>query len=462
MDLSAPTTIRSSVAILWPTLHVLGQPALEETRIFLASLRHYEEESFSPARLKDARSVEVVVREIHQLWRELSRLAPPELQKRRQVLAHTIATSALSDAEQSRMMTALDYLCRLSMVRRVSARAWGYPTAEIPTTRNEKMQFAYQRLAELSSADLPMWLSGETGTELDFLARLGHRLRGLEGSRFAKWQPECRLDAPNARAVDDLETAAAQCAPGTLMISDLEQAAPPVHRWVYDRLLKDMGGDPTVRIVVTSQPRDSSEGGVYAELIAYLGPFRVDIPPLRMRTEDLVALFDFLAVSRGANSPAGRLHPEALELLLQYHWPGNVAELDRTLVYLLKKRPAGTIRPDDLKGLLPVRATLPDGLMEVLADTGKIKGFRLLKTGEGCRKVALFLIRYEGSSFDLAQFGRTFSLADSTSRRLLEQLSLAGLVTGIKGAQEKRITRYCPTTRATPGDTSPTADPAQK
>ncbi len=436
--------IRSSVAILWPIVHVLARPALEETRVFLESVRYYEEESFSPGRLKDARSVEVVVREIHQLWSELCRLEPPDLQRRRRVLAHRIAMSGLSDHEQARMMTALDYLCRLSMVRRVSARARGFPTAEIPATRNSKMQLAYQRIAELSSAELPIWLSGEKGTEFEFLARLSHRLRGLETGLFLRWQPQGELGEAKARVLDDLESAAGDCSGGTLMISDLDEAPTLVQRWVYDRLLRDMGRDPTARIVVASQPWYGSGGGLAAELTAYLGPFLVDIPPLRMRPEDIVHLMGFLAAAREAGNPADRFHPDALAHLLEYHWPGNVAELERTLGYLLRKRPAGAIRAGDLEGVLHVNAALPDPLVEMLRETGKAKGFRLLSSEEGCRKVALFLIRHEGGSFDLAQFGRMFGLADSTSRRLLEQLSAAGVVKGLKGAQEKRITRYQP------------------
>ncbi len=56
--------------------------------------------------------------------------------------------------------------------------------------------------------------------------------------------------------------------------------------------------------------------------------------------------------------------------------------------------------------------------------------------------VAEFLLRNAGASFGVGQFGRSFGLADSTARRLLDKMSAIGLVTGQKGAQGRRVTSY--------------------
>ncbi len=360
MDMRPAHTASVDQHLLWPVFRVLAEhteqtrygPLVEQVRSFLGSSRLYEEEAFSPDRLKNAMSVEMVVREVHHLWCELRQLEPEDLLRRRRLIAVRIVASGLSEHDQAGLITALDYLCRLSMARRVSVRAWGPPTVEIPVTRNVKMQLAYQRVAELASADLPMWLLGEKGTELQDLARLGHRLKGMEDRNFLMFQGTGAQSESIQAAVDNLDAMAAACPGGTLFLDDLDRAPIQVQKWAYDRLLRDLSAGGAVWIVVTSAPREGSYEGLPAELFAFLGPFRVEVPPLRSRTEDLADIISYLAMSRNLSDPAHRLHPEVLKLFRQHHWPGNVAELERAVVYLVKTRPAGEIKLGDVKALL--------------------------------------------------------------------------------------------------------------
>lgn len=75
----------------------------------------------------------------------------------------------------------------------------------------------------------------------------------------------------------------------------------------------------------------------------------VTVPPLRHRIEDLRELVPAL-LSRRAGRDVVRVEPSALQALLRHPWPGNVAELERTLASALGRRPTGPIRLEDLPG----------------------------------------------------------------------------------------------------------------
>ncbi|MEW6757476.1 MAG: sigma-54 dependent transcriptional regulator, partial [Acidobacteriota bacterium] len=80
-----------------------------------------------------------------------------------------------------------------------------------------------------------------------------------------------------------------------------------------------------------------SQGAFRADLLHRLNVIRVEIPPLRRRTEDVALLFEhFLTRAADAeNVPCPPVDPEVLSRLEAYRWPGNVRELQNTARALL-------------------------------------------------------------------------------------------------------------------------------
>ncbi len=70
-----------------------------------------------------------------------------------------------------------------------------------------------------------------------------------------------------------------------------------------------------------------------ADLFYRLNVFRLHVPPLRERREDVPVLADQLlaALSRRLGKPVAPLEREAVAALCAYGWPGNVRELENTL-----------------------------------------------------------------------------------------------------------------------------------
>jgi DNA-binding NtrC family response regulator len=94
-----------------------------------------------------------------------------------------------------------------------------------------------------------------------------------------------------------------------------------------------------VRWIATSPPEIENRvatGAFRADLLLRLDVFRIELPPLRERREDLGELAELLlaaASARTSGDPGARptLGTEAVETLASHGWPGNVRELSNAL-----------------------------------------------------------------------------------------------------------------------------------
>ncbi len=79
---------------------------------------------------------------------------------------------------------------------------------------------------------------------------------------------------------------------------------------------------------------------------------KIELPPLRLRTEDIAVLASHF-VSQQRPRYNKQLTPEALRALESYSWPGNVRELKRVCEQLCINSPLPMIRASDVERLLP-------------------------------------------------------------------------------------------------------------
>ena len=99
------------------------------------------------------------------------------------------------------------------------------------------------------------------------------------------------------------------------------------------------------------------------DLYYRLNVFSIQIPPLRERTADipLIARYFLEKYARSMSKDVTDISPEAMKMLVQYNWPGNIRELrntiERALVVVGEK---DRIEPDDLN-LLFLSKTNPPG-----------------------------------------------------------------------------------------------------
>ena len=95
---------------------------------------------------------------------------------------------------------------------------------------------------------------------------------------------------------------------------------------------------------------------------------RIELPPLRMRGDDIGLLAEFFANrhSREMSRPVPSITTEAYQVLRQYPWPGNVRELQNVIRRAIALSTDKSIDVDDL----PDEVIAASGQRESTGDAG--------------------------------------------------------------------------------------------
>jgi len=106
-----------------------------------------------------------------------------------------------------------------------------------------------------------------------------------------------------------------------------------------------------VRIIAATNRNLAAEveNGIFRKDLFYrLKVFRLRIPPLRERRDDLLQFADFFIKkhSRSMNKHVTAITPEAMDLLYNYSWPGNIRELENIIERAIVLASSSKITPD--------------------------------------------------------------------------------------------------------------------
>jgi two-component system nitrogen regulation response regulator NtrX len=242
----------------------------------------------------------------------------------------------------------------------------------------------------------PLLIVGEAGSGKEFVARLLHE-RQQPGAPFVRLYCSAVSD-------DELEQVFAEGqslstllegidapdfdgtnVPGTLYLDGMEKlsasALHTFHRHLSYYQRQGRGGQGPLGIrIIAALPSPRWEVGLEilpVELRRLFAPVSLVTIPLRHRAEDIPLLAEYFLrrAARKYGSFPKELHPEVLQVLMGYEWPGNVKELKATLERLVLTTPRGIIGVENLPPHLAEQSGKPSSVT-CLAEYASLKEAR--------------------------------------------------------------------------------------
>ncbi len=193
--------------------------------------------------------------------------------------------------------------------------------------RTPVMQELYRLIARVMNADLPVLVTGESGTGKSLIARAIHDLSDRRTLPFVV------ATAGDLAQMEGPATLISRARNGTLLFDEVGDLDDEAQARIVRML--DSFTDNAPRILATSQAdlaRALDEGKVRQDLFYRLGGVTLTVPSLRERVEDIPLLADhFFARAERDGLPLRRFSENALDLVRAYSWPGNVRQLENTV-----------------------------------------------------------------------------------------------------------------------------------
>ncbi|ARE42157.1 Nitrogen regulation protein NtrC [Rhodovulum sp. P5] len=197
--------------------------------------------------------------------------------------------------------------------------------------RTPQMQALYRLVARVMNADLPVLITGESGTGKSLIARAIHDFSDRRSLPFVI------ATAADLAGADGPSTLVARAKGGSILFDEVADFDEDAQARIVRML--DSFGDTAPRVMATSQSDLMSrmEAGEFRQDLFYrLGGVSVAVPSLRERVDDIPLLADhFLTRSERDGSAPRSIADDAMELIRAYSWPGNVRQLEHTIRRLM-------------------------------------------------------------------------------------------------------------------------------
>jgi DNA-binding NtrC family response regulator len=320
------------------------------------------------------------------------------------------------------------------------------------------MREVYKAIGRVAAQDVPVLITGESGTGKDLMAQAiyhhGPRARApflalncaaipeqlLESEMFG--HEKGAFTGADRRRIGKFE----QCNGGTIFLDEVGDMPLALQakmlRLLQEQVFERVGGNEMVRTdvrLIAATHRDlkawSEAGRFRPDLYYRLGVFAIHLPPLRERGEDLALLARHYVrrFSRELRREVREVAPETLDRLRSYSWPGNVRELQSVLKQALLQTRGRTL----LAAFLPALPGEPAGPATTSpaaeADTNLEAFIRLCLAsaegdlyGETHRQVDRLLLTrvLEDTGGNQLQAARRLGISRDTLRRRLVELGL--------------------------------------
>lgn len=222
-------------------------------------------------------------------------------------------------------------------------------TDDLPLVgRTPAMQALYRLVARVMNTDMPVLITGESGTGKSLIARAIHDFSDRRTLPFVV------AGASDLASIDGPASVLSRAKNGSILfdeVGDLNEEAQARIVRMLDSLT-----DNAPRIMATSQADLSAklEAGAFRQDLFYrLGGVTIAVPSLRERVDDIPSLAEFfLTKAEREGLPLRRFSHAAMALVRVYSWPGNVRQLENTIRRLAVTGPEEEITETEVQMVL--------------------------------------------------------------------------------------------------------------
>jgi len=219
------------------------------------------------------------------------------------------------------------------------------------------MEDVFRAVEKVIDSDVTVLIQGESGTGKELIARAIHNQSQTRKDKpFVAVNctalPESLLESELfghekgaytgavARRIGKFELANE----GTVFLDEIGDMSQPIQakilRVLQEREFERLGGNQRVKVnirLISATNKNLWElvqKGLFREDLFYrISVFPIKLPPLRERRDDIPILSAHFIKRYGAREKKTieNIHPDAVKILMRYHWPGNIRELENTL-----------------------------------------------------------------------------------------------------------------------------------
>jgi two-component system response regulator PilR (NtrC family) len=311
--------------------------------------------------------------------------------------------------------------------------------------KSPKMQRVYELVEKVAQTKANVLITGESGTGKELVAKAIHYNSARKDQSFVTLNcgaiPENLLESELfghmkgsfTGAIANKRGLLEMAAGGTLFMDEIGELPLPLQvkllRVIQEREFKRVGGTEDIKVdvrIISASNQDLQQkvahGGFREDLFYRLNVIQIKLPPLRERKEDISLLVNHFI--RKYSAETGKeiegVLPEALELLLNYDFAGNVRELENIIERSITLETSPTITERHIRSYLnermmsksmPPTLEIPEegiDLNKVVEDLEKAFILKALEHTEGVKKKAAELLgmnframRYKLAKYDL-------------------------------------------------------------
>ena len=239
--------------------------------------------------------------------------------------------------------------------------------------RTDPMEQVLERVVQIAPASSTVLVTGESGTGKELVARGLHALSPRRHEPFIAVNvaalSETLLESElfgHAKgaftgAIDSRRGLFELADEGTIFLDEIGEmplaTQTKLLRVLEQREFHRVGGEVPIKVdvrIVAATNQDLRQlvaiGDFRRDLYFRLNVLSIELPPLRERKADIPLLVEAFVeeVSERNDRDFPGISREAMELLVEYSWPGNIRELRNLVESMVVLSPGRVIRPEDI------------------------------------------------------------------------------------------------------------------